>query len=349
MNERVKVAVIGVGMGKAHAEYYQRCPEAELVALCDRDANRLAEVAGILGVSRTFTDTEELFRLPGLQAVSVALPNFLHAPITIAALNAGLHVLCEKPLAMSAAEATEMVATARRVGRRLMVHFNTRFNETSRLVKHAVENGELGDIYFARALWHRNRGIPGIGGWFTQKQLAGGGALIDIGVHRIDLALWLMGFPTVSSVSGATYSHLGQQIAARQGKSFDVDDLAAGFIRFESGASLTFEISWASQAEKREDMCTHLMGTAGGAIIRNLDEGYHMEARLLKDVGGALVEAVPMTHLPGTESAQAHFVHCIQEDRETMAPGEQGLAVMQVLDAIYQSAATGREVVLNGG
>jgi predicted dehydrogenase len=348
MSERVKVAVIGVGMGKAHAEHYQRCPEAELLALCDRDANRLAEVAGILGVRQTFTDYNELFRLPGLQAVSVALPNFLHAPVTIAALNAGLHVLCEKPLALNAAEAAEMVSAAHRAGRRLMVHFNTRFNETSRLVKQAVEAGELGDIYFARALWHRNRGIPGMGGWFTQKELAGGGALIDIGVHRIDLVLWLMGFPKVRSVSGAAYSHLGQQMASRQGKTFNVDDLTVGFIRFENGASLTFEISWAAQAEKREDMCTHLMGTQGGAIIRNIDEGYHMEVRLLKDVGGALVEATPMTHLPGMESAQAHFVRCIQSGRETLAPGEQGLAVMRVLDAIYESASTGREVILNG-
>src|SRR5438093_10698410 len=137
MAERVKVAVIGVGMGKHHAECYQRCPQAELVALCDQDATRLAEVAAILRVEKTltFTDPEELFRLPGLQAVSVALPNFLHAPVTVAALEAGLHVMCEKPLALNAREAQEMVATARRAGRRLMVHFNPRFNETSLLVK----------------------------------------------------------------------------------------------------------------------------------------------------------------------------------------------------------------------
>ncbi len=348
MSEQIKVAVIGVGMGKHHAECYQRCPRAELVALCDQDERRLAEVAGILGVERTFTDTEELFRLPGLQAVSVALPNFLHAPVTIAALNAGLHVMCEKPLAMNAGEAAEMVATARRVGRQLMVHFNTRFNETSRLIKHAVEDGDLGSLYFGRTLWHRNRGIPGLGGWFTRKDRSGGGALIDIGVHRLDLALWLMGFPKVRSVSASTYSHLGEQLGERQGKSFDVDDLAAGFLRFENGASMTFEISWASQTEKREDMCTHLMGTKGGAIIRNIDEGYTMEARLLIDVGGSLMEAEPRTRLPGVETAQAHFVHCLLEGRETLAPGEQGLAVMRVLDAIYESARTGREVYLAG-
>src|SRR5262245_22394403 len=146
MAERVKVAVIGVGMGKHHAECYQRAPQAELVALCDKDATRLAEVAAILGVETTFTDPKELLRLPGLQAVSVALPNFLHAPVTIAALNAGLHVMCEKPLALNAQEAEEMVATARRVGKLLMVHFNTRFNETSLLVKQAIEAGELGEL-----------------------------------------------------------------------------------------------------------------------------------------------------------------------------------------------------------
>jgi predicted dehydrogenase len=347
MSERVKVAVIGVGMGKHHAECYQRCPQAELVALCDRDARRLAEVAGILGVERTFTEVEELFRMPGLQAVSVALPNFLHAPITIAALEAGLHVMCEKPLALNAREAEEMVATARRVGRRLMVHFNTRFNETSRLVKHAVEAGELGDLYFARTLWQRQRGIPGLGGWFTRKNLAGGGALIDLGVHRIDLALWLMGFPEVLSVSAATYSHLGRQMAARQGMSFDVDDLAAGFLRFDNGASMTFEISWASQGESREEIYTHLMGTRGGAIIRNPGDVYHMEARLLKDEGGALLDTHFPDLPPGPETAQAHFVQCLLEDRETIAPGEQGVTVMRLLEAIYESARTGREVYMH--
>jgi predicted dehydrogenase len=346
MADRIKVAVIGVGMGRHHARMYRECHEAELVALCDKDPERLAAAARDLEVDRTFTDTEELFRLPELQAVSVALPNYLHAPVTIAALKAGLHVMCEKPLAMNAAEAAAMVAAAREAKRLLMVHFNSRFTEQAQFVKAAVDQGELGDIYYARSGWHRNRGVPGLGGWFTTKQLSGGGALIDIGVHRLDLALWFMGFPEIASVSGACYNHLASEIAAREGRTFDVDDLAAGFVRFTNGATLTLETSWASHTEQREEMWTQLFGTRGGALIRNLEEGYQFEARLYKDVAGALVEARPKTGVRHRETAQSHFVRCIRDGRAPMAPGEHGLAVMRVLDAIYESARTGREVQL---
>jgi predicted dehydrogenase len=348
MADQVKVAVIGVGMGRHHAKMYQECPAADLVALCDKDPVRLAAAARELGVERTFTESEALFRLPGLQAVSVALPNCLHAPVTIAALEAGLHVMCEKPLAMNAAEAEQMVAAAKRAGRQLMVHFNNRFNETSLLIKAAVEQGEMGEIYFAKTGWHRNRGVPGLGGWFTQKPLSGGGALIDLGVHRLDLALWFMGYPAVASVSGASYDHLGSEAAAREGATFDVDDLAVGLIRFTNGATLTLEASWATNSEKREEMWTQLFGTRGGALIRNLEEGYQYEARLYKDIRGALVEAAPKTRVPGRESAQAHFVRCIRDGRPNLAPGEQGLIVMRILDAIYKSAASGWEVRLDG-
>jgi predicted dehydrogenase len=344
--DRIKVAVIGVGMGRHHARMYRECREAELVALCDKDPERLAAAARDLEVDRTFTDTEELFRLPGLQAVSVALPNYLHAPITIAALKAGLHVMCEKPLAMNAAEAEQMVAAARDAKRLLMVHFNSRFTEQAQFVRAAVDQGELGDVYYARSGWHRNRGVPGLGGWFTTKKLSGGGALIDIGVHRLDLALWFMGFPEIASVSGACYNHLASEIAAREGRTFDVDDLATGFVRFANGATLTLETSWASHTEQREEMWTQLFGTRGGALIRNLEEGYQFEARLYKDVAGALVEARPKTGVRHRETAQSHFVRCIRDGKTPMAPGEHGLTVMRVLDAIYESARTGREVRL---
>ena len=347
--EKVRVGVIGVGMGRHHAVRYRECEQAELVALCDANPERLAAVADELGVERRFTSVEEMLQLPGLQAVSVALPNFLHAPVSLQALEAGCHVMCEKPLAMNAGEARQMVETARRVGGKLMVHFNVRFNPTSQLVKREVDSGRLGDIYYARSVWHRNRGIPGLGGWFTDKARSGGGALIDIGVHRLDLALWLMGYPRPVSVTGVTYSDLGRDLAARQEKTFDVDDLAAGFIRFENGASLTLETSWASNTGKREDQWTQLLGRKAGALIRNTDEGYHFEAQLFEERDGRM-ETLPLEGpLPYAESAQQHFARCILEDRETMAPGEQGLIVMQILDAIYESAATGREVIIGGG
>jgi len=343
--EQVRVGVIGMGMGRNHAVHYRDCPEADLVAICDVDEGRLAEKAAEVHPRRTYTRYEDLIADPEIDAVSIALPNVLHAPVTLQALEAGKHVMCEKPLAMNAGEAEGMVATARRLGRTLMVHFNVRFNPTSQAVKHAIDQGALGHIYYARSVWHRKRGIPRLGGWFTQQQLSGGGALIDLGVHRLDLALWLMDYPKPVSVTGVTYGHLGKQLGDREGKEFDVDDLAAGFIRFDNGASLTMETSWASNSEKREDQWTQLFGIDGGALIRNLHEGYDFEARIFRNVDGEVVTEEP--HVPEPrETAQQHFCRAILSGTEPMATGEQGLVVMRLLDALYESAASGYEVRL---
>ncbi len=273
----------------------------------------------------------------------MALPNFLHAPVTIAALKAGLHVMCEKPLAMDAAEAEEMVATARRMNRELMVHFNTRFVDTSRWARQIVDAGVVGPIYFGRTGWHRSRGIPGLGGWFTTKEKSGGGPLIDLGVHRLDLALWLMDYPEPVAVSGAAYSELGKELAGRQGKTYDVEDMAAGFVRFANGASLVLEASWATNTGKREDGFTTLMGTRGGLHLYNENETYQFAARAYQEIGGQLVEVSPRQPLPPL-TAQAAFVRAILAGEPNPAPGEQGLKVMRILDGLYKSAAEGREV-----
>jgi len=343
--EQVRVGIIGMGMGRNHGVYYRQAPEADLVAICDANEARLAEKAAELHPRKTYTRYEDLLADPEIDAVSVVLPNYLHHEVTLKALEAGKHVLCEKPLAMNAAEAEEMVRAARRLGRTLMVHFNVRFNPTSQAVKRAIDEGALGQIYYGRSVWHRKRGIPALGGWFTRKEMAGGGALIDIGVHRLDLAMWLMGFPRPVSVSGATYGYLGRELGEHQGKTFDVDDLAAAFIRFENGATLTLETSWASNSEKREDQWLHLFGVAGGAVLRNLHEGYEFEARILRGTDHDVFAEVPATPEP-LESAQQHFCRSILNGTEPMAPGEQGLTVMRVLDAIYESSRTGKEVRL---
>ena len=344
---RLAVGVIGVGVGRGHIRDYLECPQADLVAICDQDPARLAEAAQRYGVANTFTDYRQMLQQPGLQAVSVALPNFLHAPVALAALEAGKHVLCEKPLALNAEQAEQMVRAARARGLTLMVNFNYRFDEAAWMVHNAVEAGALGDIYYARTGWLRNRGIPGIGGWFTTKARSGGGALIDLGVHRLDLALWYMGYPTPVAVSGATYGTFGKALAERSGASFDVDDLAAGFIRFQNGASLSVEASWAGNSEKREDMFTYLYGTKGGAVERNVGEGYTFEARLFVEVAGTLQEARPLTRPAGMENIRAHFVHSVLAGKETIAPGEHGLILMRILDALYASAAGGHEVRLD--
>jgi predicted dehydrogenase len=175
--ERVGVGVIGLGMGRNHAIHFGDCPEADLIALCDVNAERAAQVASETHPRRVYTSTEELLADPEIAAVAVALPNALHAPVVRQCFEAGKHVLCEKPLAMNAREGEQMVEAARRAGKWLMMHFNYRFQPTSQAVKRAVDAGALGDVYFARSVWHRKRGIPQLGGWFTQKAMSGGGVL----------------------------------------------------------------------------------------------------------------------------------------------------------------------------
>ena len=193
--DKIRVGVIGLGIGRHHIRGYQSHPNAEVVAIADLDETRLAEVGDQYGVSKRYPSGEQMIATEGLDVVSIATPNKYHKSLTIAALEAGCHVLCEKPMAMNAAEARDMLVAATKAGKRLMIDFSYRFSEQSQVLKAQVDAGVLGEVYFARTLWHRRRGLPRFGGWFGQKALSGGGPLIDLGVHRLDLALWLMGYP----------------------------------------------------------------------------------------------------------------------------------------------------------
>jgi predicted dehydrogenase len=276
--------------------------------------------------------------------VSIATPNKFHAPLTIAALEAGCHVLCEKPMAMSADEARAMLAAAEKAGKRLMINFSYRFSEQSQALKDRVDAGELGDVYFARTVWHRRRGLPKFGGWFGQKGLSGGGPLIDLGVHRLDLALWLMGYPKPVWVMGSTYNPIATALAEKEGVPYDVEDLAVGLIRFENGATLEVEASWATNIKERELMETRLLGTEGGLVQRNLNETYEFEAELYFERNGA--HYYMKLHAPRKRrlNAMYHLIESIVNDTPHIARGEEGLLVMEILDAIYKSAEEGRPV-----
>jgi predicted dehydrogenase len=288
-------------------------------------------------------DYHELLGSPDIDAVVVALPNSLHMPVSVDALRAGKHVLCEKPMARDAEEAERMLLASRESGRLLMIHFNTRFTPPAMALHRYVEAGELGRIYHARTWWHRNRGIPGLGGWFTSKVTAGGGPLIDLGVHRLDLALWLMDYPKAVAVSGATYDFLGRELAEREQLSFSVEDMASGFVRFEDGSSLVLEASWAGNGEQAEEMLTQVYGTRAGLLHRNT-QGYEYEARVFREEHGSFVSVAPQLLADDFDSPQEHFARCILEGRQPIATGEQGLEVMRILDALYLSAAEQREV-----
>ena len=356
MSDVVKVAVIGLGVGMAHAKGYLATPEAELYAVCDVDAQRLQERGDQLGVprERQFTSLEELLALPDLQAVSVGLPNFLHAPVAIQAMRAGKHVLCEKPLAASPQEAAEMVRTAQECGRKLMVCFNYRFRDDTRWLMSLRQDGKLGNVYFARAGWIRCAGIPGAGSWFTQKAMAGGGPLIDLGVHILDLALWLMGYPKPVAVSGTAYAAFGPLGKKSWGNrkatgGYDVEDLAAGFVRFENGAAMQIEASWAAHTTpNRDEYFVNLYGTEGGCELDVPNYTDRDTVRYFTEQGGIPVQVKPhIVTRGGHERAVAHFIHCIQTDTPPEASGEQGLALMKIIDGLYRSAAAGREVEID--
>lgn len=348
---KLRVGVIGTGgMGCAHVAGYRKHPHAEVVAIADPDAGHLRHCGDTFGVERRYASATELFANERLDVVSVVTPNAFHKPITLQALAAGCHVLCEKPMAMNTAEARQMVAAAERAGRRLMINFSYRFHPAARAARNQVDAGVLGDIYYARSVWHRRRGIPRLGGWFTSKALSGGGPLIDLGVHRLDLALWLMGHPRPVWAVGSVHDTIGTGIARAQGKTFDVEDIAVGFVKFDNGATLSLEASWAANIGEAELMETRLLGDRGGLLQRNINGGYDFEAEIHTERAGCPLDTRLHPPVDPVEpSSMAHFIDAIRNGTPHMAPGEEGVVVMQVLDAIYKSAREGVPVRITNG
>lgn len=346
--EKLRAGVIGVGMGQAHIKGYRQHECAEVVALADLDEKRLERIGAKNEIENLYTSAEEMIAKEKLDIVSVATPNKFHKPLTIAALEAGAHVLCEKPMAMNADEAQDMLDAAGKADRRIMINFSYRFIDRAQCMKAQVDTGILGDVYYGQTLWHRRRGIPKFGGWFGQKALSGGGPLIDLGVHRLDLALWLMGYPKPTWVMGSTYDHIATRLAKEQGVEFDVEDMAAGMIKFENGATLEVEASWAANTQDRERMETRLYGTEGGVIFRNLNEGYGAwEMKFFVEREGQQFDLEPHEPIRGGKSPMHHFVDCIVNDRPHIATGDEGRIVMQILDAIYESAAKNEPVKIS--
>lgn len=341
---KLRVGVIGLGMGKGHIRGYATHSQAEVVAIADLDAQRLAEVGDEYGINGRYTDAEQMIANERLDVVSVATPNKFHQAYTIAAFAAGCHVLCEKPMAMNADEAREMLAAAQQADKRLMINFSYRFSEPSFALKAQVDSGILGDIYFARTIWHRRRGIPRFGGWFGQKALSGGGPLIDLGVHRLDLALWLMGYPKPTWVMASTYNPIATRLAQEANVKYDVEDLAVALIKFENGATIEVEASWAANIQEKELMETRLLGTEAGLVQRNLNEGYQFEAELYVENAGYQFDMKVHPPLKPVPNPMNHFIDSIVNNVPHIATGEEGLLVMQLLDAIYESAATGAPV-----
>jgi predicted dehydrogenase len=251
-----RVGIVGLGWaGETHLKAYKQQPQVEVLALAGLETPRLNHLGSTYNVPHLYENYEDLIARDDLDIVSVCVPNYLHAPIAIAALRSGKHVLCEKPLARSGAEAQTIVDAATQANRVVHVAFNHRRRGDVQVLKRHIEGGSLGRLYHAKASWMRRSGIPGLGSWFTNKEMAGGGPLIDLGVHVLDMALYLLGEPTVRSVSAATYAELGprntggmtQSDKQQVGSPFEVEDLATAFLRLEGGGTLLLESSCPDQ------------------------------------------------------------------------------------------------------
>lgn len=346
-SSRVTVAVIGLGMGATHAEAYQQVPEAQLVAVSDLDPQRLARWAPTVGADQCYEDYRRMLRTVNPDLVSVAVPNHLHAQVTIDCLRAGAHVLCEKPMATNLAQATAMRDEAQKAGRKLGINFSYRFTPAARALKDLAEDGFLGRPYHASTRWTRRDGFPGFGSWFSRKSLSGGGPLIDLGVHRIDLAMWLMGSPNPISVSGSTHCCLGAARAQAEGKTCDVEDFATGFIRFDNGASLLVEASWAGFQEPPEWMSTTVMGSRGTLVHRNNGGWYQFVGEYYTSHKGHPLAGRILDTGATVPSSYAEMVRSILHDTSPPAGADDGVRLQQVLDALYASAAAGHEIPLD--
>ena len=354
MRKPIGIAVIGTGQVAVMRhlpalETLQVEGKVYLVALCDVNADKLAALSEKFGVSRTFTDYRRMLALPEIDAVTVCTPNYLHKQPVLEAFAAGKHVLCEKPLAINATEGAEMVAAGRAAGKQFQVGYNLRFGSGAQAVRRFVDAGRLGDIYYARAQAIRRRGIPSHG-HFTDKAKQGGGPLIDIGAHVLDLSLWLMNFPRPISVSGQTQAKFGHRegVIGLRGQwdpeNFTVEDFAAGFVRFENGATLMLESSFAANIAQ-DQFQTTLMGTEGGAFVDMANEA---NTRFFREESGTLTDTAPV-FLPQVHTHDAEiraFVQALMDGAPVPVPAEQALTVTRILDALYLSAETGREVCL---
>ncbi|MCY2931751.1 MAG: Gfo/Idh/MocA family oxidoreductase [Planctomycetota bacterium] len=337
MAKRVRVGVIGLGFaGTEHLKGYRAtaAAEAEVVALCDLQSDLLASKAQEFGIKKTFTNYHKMLQMDGLDAVDVCIPNDLHAPATLDSLRAGKHVICEKPPARSAKEARQMADMARKMGKTLMYAVVLRFTSAAQYLKRCINDGMLGDIYWGRTVYHRRRGIPiGAKAWFVDKKRAGGGSLIDIGVHALDLAWWLMGAPKPKSVCGASYTKFAHLVPPSV--HYNVEDSAFAMVRFVNDATLILECSWS--LNQAGGSIQQLAGTKGGAEMHPL--------KIFTETDGVLADLMPQP--AGNDwygDEVRHFAVSIQNRRQPLATAEQGVQLMQMLDAVYESQRTGREV-----
>lgn len=357
MSKILKVAIIGCGgiaNGK-HLPSLAKQPQVQMTAFCDIVEERAAKAAQEYGAegAKVYTDYRKLLEETDVDVVHVCTPNDSHAEITVASLESGRHVMCEKPMAKTAEQARQMLDAAKRTGNKLSIAYQNRFRDDSLFLKQVCEDGELGDIYFGKALALRRRAVP-TWGVFLDEEKQGGGPLIDIGTHALDLTLWLMDNYEPKSVTGSVFHKLGGRANAANAfgpwdpEQFKVEDSAFGFITMKNGATIALESSWALNVLDFGEARSLLCGTEGGA---DMNDGLRLNGEKLSRLYETKVDfgSGGVAFFEGQQENEAtrearYWVEAILEDKEPLVKPEQALVVTEILEAIYESAKTGKTV-----
>lgn len=359
MPQTLKIGIIGCGgiaNGK-HLPALSKLADVELAAFCDIVPDKAAQARTKYGSAdaKVYDTFQELLADDSLDIVHVLTPNNSHAEITVAALEAGKHVNCEKPMAKTAADARRMLETAKSTGKKLTISYQSRFREDSQYLHHAIRQGDLGEIYYAKAHAVRRRAVP-TWGVFLDAEKQGGGPLIDIGTHALDLALWLMDNYEPKTVLGQTFRKLGDKENSANAwgswdpKQFTTEDAAVGMITMQNGATVTIEASWALNIMDTEEATCTLCGTEGGADfhggLRLNGERYSRlyNNQVVLGGGGVAFFDAPSGPNGAAEAEMRQWVKAIRTGSEVVVRPEQALVVSEILEAIYTSAKTGKAI-----
>lgn len=350
--DKVKVGIIGLGaIGAVHADAYHATSGAEIAAICDISDARLAEIGNKYNVKQRFNNYHDLFKTD-VAAVSICVGNALHREVALAALKAGKHILLEKPMAMNAGEAAQIVAAGKKSKKVIQIGMVRRQAPEVKVVRDYIQKGLFGSIYHLRTVLIRRRGIPGLGGWFTTKAASGGGPLIDIGVHWFDAAMHISGLWNPTSVSAMNYAKFGKDMRNYRYVSMwagpprfdgvcDVEDYSTGLVRFGKKASMVFEIAWAANTD--EAAFIEILGDKGGA---RLFDGKPLA--IYTENNGMVANVAPLVDNSGNafhRQADA-FIEACRGKSPPAATAEEGLTVMKLIDAVYASSACGHEVAV---
>jgi len=357
MSTTYRIGIIGCGgiaNGK-HMPALKNQPNAAMVAFCDIDEQRAREAAEKFGApdAKVYTDYKELLSDASLDIVHVCTPNDSHADISIAALEAGKHVMCEKPMAKTAVDARRMVEAAKRTGKKLTIGYQNRFRADSQYLKRVCDAGELGDIYYAKAHAIRRRAVP-TWGVFLDEEKQGGGPLIDIGTHALDLTLWMMNNYKPKAVLGTAFHKLSQREGAANAwgswdpNKFTVEDSAMAMITMQNGATIMLESSWAINLVRTGEAKTTLCGTEGGA---DMDDGLRINGEKYGKLFTNRVEldARGVDFYDGSTEDPADleaklWLAAIENDTDPVVTPEQACVVSEILEAVYESSKTGKAV-----